>query len=160
MASLVPYLVLIHILTAIVAFGPTFAFPIVGAAASREPQHANFAARVNDLVSHRLVTPLALTMPVSGLLIVWAAGYDLFTTRWLEGAIAVYIVAIGFAFMVLQPASAEVIRLGSTPPPPGAAPAGPPPELLAAVAKVRRSGMVLSLLIVVIVSLMVLKPGV
>ena len=38
-------LLFLHIGGAIVAFGPTFAFPILGPMAGKEPQHANFALR-------------------------------------------------------------------------------------------------------------------
>jgi len=77
MASFVPFLLFLHILSAIVAFGPTFAFAIYGAQAGKEPQHANFMARANHVVSDRLVLPVVLSMPVTGLLIVWAAGIPL-----------------------------------------------------------------------------------
>lgn len=159
MPELVPWLVVMHMLAAIVGFGPTFAFPVVGGLGGREPQHANFAARANDLVGRRLTWPLALSMAVTGVLIIWASEIDLLKTRWLISSIVLYAAAMGYSLFVQQPASAEVIRLGSTPPPPGAAPSGPPPELRAAVGKVRRGGMLLSVLVVVIVALMVVKPA-
>lgn len=158
MPDLVPWLVVVHVLAAIVGFGPTFAFPLVGALGGREPQHANFAARANDLVSHRLTWPLALSMAVTGVLIIWAAEIDLLKTRWLISAIVLYVAAMGYSFFVQQPASAEVVRLGSTPPPPGAPPSGPSPELRAAIGKVQRGGMLLGVLVVVLVALMVVKP--
>ena len=64
MPQLVPWLIFLHVLTAIVAFGPTFAFSVYGAQSGKEPQHANFMARANLRVSERVVLPLALTMPV------------------------------------------------------------------------------------------------
>lgn len=70
MTSLVPWLIFIHVLSAIIAFGPTFAFGLYGAASGKEPQHANFMARANHHVADRLVLPVALSMPISGLLIV------------------------------------------------------------------------------------------
>ena len=45
--GLFPYLLFLHVLGAIVAFGPTFAFPFIGALGGAEPQHANFATRVS-----------------------------------------------------------------------------------------------------------------
>jgi len=158
MPSLVPWLVFLHVLTAIVAFGPTFAFAIYGARAGKEPQHANFMARSNLFVSDRLVLPLALTMPVTGLLIVWAAGIDLTKARWLELAIVLYVVAVAYSWFVGRPAVQRLVTLTATPPPPGAA--GPPPELAATVRRIQRNGMFTGLLIVLIVALMVVKPGV
>ena len=157
MASLVPWLIALHVVSAIVAFGPTFAFGLYGAQAGREPQHANFMARANHYVSDRLVWPVILSMPVSGLLIVWAAGIDLLGTRWLLLAIAIYIVAVLFSALVNRPATIRLEKLTATPPPPGAS--GPPPELLATAAQIRRNGMILALAVVVIVILMVVRPA-
>ena len=43
----------LHILSAIVAFGPTFVFPIIGAMSSKEPAHGNFGVRINEIVTDR-----------------------------------------------------------------------------------------------------------
>ncbi|MGZ8502746.1 MAG: DUF2269 family protein [Candidatus Limnocylindrales bacterium] len=159
MASLVPWLIFIHVLSAIVAFGPTFAFGLYGAQAAGEPQHANFMARANHHVSDRLVLPVALSMPVSGLLLIWAAEIDLLAARWLLLAITVYVVAVLYAILVQRPAVIRLVELTSGPPPAGAAPSGPPPALLETAAKIRRGGMLTGGLIVVIVALMVVKPA-
>ena len=45
MAQFLPLLLFLHVMGAILAFGPTFAYSIMGAMAGREPQHANFSAR-------------------------------------------------------------------------------------------------------------------
>ena len=45
-SALFPWLLFLHVLGAIVAFGPTFAFSFIGAMGGAEPQHANFATRV------------------------------------------------------------------------------------------------------------------
>ena len=156
MAPLVPWLIFLHVLTAIVAFGPTFAFAIYGARAGKEPQHANFMARSNLFVSDRLVLPLALTMPVTGLLIVWAAGIDLTKAHWLALAIVLYVVAVTFSWFVGRPTAQRLVTLTATPPPPGAV--GPPPEIPATVRRIQRNGMFTGLLIVLIVALMVVRP--
>jgi len=155
MAQFVPWLVFLHVLTAIVAFGPTFAFAIYGAQAGQQPQHANFMAHANHVVSDRLVLPLALTMPVTGLLIVWASGIDLTAAHWLALAIVLYVIAILISIFVQRPATMKLIDLTATPPGAG----GPPPELPATVRSIQRNGMILGLLVVVIVALMVVKPS-
>ena len=66
MSGLVPILLPIHVITAIVAFGPNFAMPIIARMAAQEPQHGLFALRLTDRIERRLVLPLALTMPISG----------------------------------------------------------------------------------------------
>jgi uncharacterized membrane protein len=159
MVALVPWLIFIHVLSAIIAFGPTFAFGVYGAQGGKEPQHANFMARANHHVGDRLVLPVALTMPISGLLIIWAAGIDLIGTHWLLLGIILYVVLITFVLLVQRPATTRLVELTSTPPPAGAAPSGPPPAVLETVAKVRRGGIFTGLLIVAIVALMVVKPS-
>ena len=158
MAWLVPWLLFLHILSAIVAFGPTFAFAIYGAQAGKEPQHANFMARANHVVSDRLGFPLVLSMPVTGILIIIASGRDLTKSAWLAAAIVIYVFAVLYSYFVQRPATLKIIELTSTPPPAGAA-GGPPPEVVATAAKIRQGGMILGLSVIVIVLLMVVKPG-
>lgn len=157
MTALVPWLVFLHVLSAIVAFGPTFAFAIYGAQAGKEPQHANFMARANNVVSDRLVLPLVLSMPVTGVLIIWAAGLNVMASTWLLVAIVIYTFAVLYSLFVQRPATLRLVELTSSPPPPGAS--GPSPEIMATVAKIRRGGMILGLAVIVIVALMVLKPA-
>lgn len=170
--NLFPLLLFIHVLGAIIAFGPAFTFPIIGAAGGREPMHANFAIRLSDRISKVQVVPLALLQGITGLGLIYFGNIDLFKSTWLLIAIPLYVVAIGYALFVQKPAAEKVIELsGGTPaagaapggapaggPPAGGPPAGgPPPELLAAITKVQRGGMLLVGLIVVIVFLMVTK---
>ncbi len=157
MAQFVPFLLFLHIFSAIVAFGPTFAFAMYGAQAQKEPQHANFMARANHLVSDRLVFPIVLSMPVTGILIIVAAGRDLSTSAWLAAAIVIYVFAVLYSYFVQRPATLRAIELTSTPPPAGAS--GPSPDLVATGAKIRLGGMILGLSVIVIVFLMVVKPG-
>ncbi len=156
MTALVPWLIFLHVFSAIVAFGPTFAFAIYGAQAGKEPQHANFMARANNVVSDRLVLPLVLSMPVTGVLIIWAAGLNVMASTWLLVAIVIYTFAVLYSLFVQRPATLRLVELTSSPPPPGAS--GPSPEIMATVAKIRRGGMILGLAVIVIVALMVVKP--
>ena len=152
----------IHVITAIAAFGPSFAFPLITGMSRAEPPHGNFAARVIDRVERKLVVPGALTMPISGALMIYFAQIDLFatSTRWLLAGIVLYVIAISYAILVQIPTIDRIIHITSTPPPPGVVPAGPPPGLLQAAEKAKRGGILLSVLIVTIVTLMVVRPGV
>ena len=38
----------LHVGAAIIAFGPTFAFPVIGGMAAKEPMHGNFAIRAES----------------------------------------------------------------------------------------------------------------
>jgi predicted integral membrane protein DUF2269 len=158
MEWLFPWLLLLHVLGAIVAFGPTFAFPILGSMGGQEPQHANFATRATHAMMMRRVEPFALTMPVTGLAMMLVLGINPLDRAWwwLAVGIVLYVIAIGFAFVVQNRNVARIISLTSAPPPPGAS--GPPPEVARLVPVVQRGGMFLGLMIVAIVLLMVVKP--
>jgi hypothetical protein len=56
----------LHVMGAIVAFGPVFSFPIIGRMGGAEPQHANFATRVSDTISKERVLPLAIFQGITG----------------------------------------------------------------------------------------------
>jgi hypothetical protein len=155
MASLVPYLLFLHVMGAILAFGPTFAYSIMGAMAGREPQHANFSARQTAAIGDKLVYPLAIFQGVTGLLLIWAAQIDPRVAPWLAIGIVLYAIALTYSLTVQRNALHRLIELSSTPPAPGSPPS---PEIPATVRKIQRGGMFLGLTIVVIVFLMVVKP--
>jgi uncharacterized membrane protein len=118
-------LLFLHIGGAILAFGPTFTFPILGPMAGREPQHANFALRFQRRVATTLIVPLALLQGVTGLLLVWKMGYNLFATYWLLVAIVLYVIALAVSIGIGLPTVNKLIAATSGPPPapvPGATP--------------------------------------
>jgi uncharacterized membrane protein len=156
--GLFPYLLFLHVLGAIVAFGPTFAFPFIGAMGGREPQHANFATRVSHTMAERLVYPVGITLPITGAAMIIVRGLNPADRVfwWLGLAIVLYAIAYGYAFFVQNGLIKQVISMTSAPPPPGAS--GPPPALLALVSRIQRGGQGLSVLLVAIVFLMVVKP--
>jgi uncharacterized membrane protein len=146
----------LHVMGAIIAFGPTYSFPIIGSMAGKEPQHANFAARVNEAITKTRIVPLAIFQGITGLVLIWLTGFNPFTQLWLGLGIVLYVIALGYALAVQAPTGKKIVELSSTPPPPGAS--GPPPELMAAVRRAQMGGIFLSLMIVLIVILMVTKP--
>jgi Predicted integral membrane protein (DUF2269) len=155
---LFPWVLFLHVLGAIIAFGPTFAFSIVGAMGGKEPQHANFATRVSQRIGDRLVEPLAIFQGITGVLLIWIGGRNLFgpESRWLLLAIVLYGFGLYFAIFVQSRWVSGIIEMTSAPPPPGAS--GPPPALAELIRKVQRGGMILGINIAVIVLLMVVKP--
>jgi hypothetical protein len=153
---LFPWVLFLHVLGAIVAFGPTFAFSIIGAMGGREPQHANFATRVSARISDRLVEPLAIFQGVTGVALILISGRDLLASRWLVVAIVLYLLALGYSLFVQRRDVTRIIDLTSAPPPPDAT--GPPPGLPGVVSRVQRAGAVIGIVLVVIVFLMVVKP--
>ena len=158
-ASLVFRLVLfLHVFGAILAFGPTFAFSIMGSMAGKEPQHANFSARQTAAISNRLVYPLVILQGITGVLLIVSGQLDLMSRTWLLIAIVLYLIAAVYGLTIQRTALQHVIEMSSTPPPPGTPPGPPPPALMAEVKKVQRGGMLLGTLIAIIVFLMVVKP--
>jgi uncharacterized membrane protein len=158
--SLFPYLLFLHVLGAIVAFGPTFGFSVIGAMGGAEPQHGNFAIRVSETLSHRLVYPIGITLPITGTAMILVRGVNPLDRPfwWLALGIVLYIIAYGYSYFFQSKLVAQVIAMTSAPPPPGAS--GPPPALMALVGRIQNGGKVLGLLLVAIVFLMVVKPTV
>lgn len=158
LAFLFPWLLFLHVLGAIVAFGPTFAFPLIGSMAGGEPPHANFATRVSLLIADRLVYPIGITLPITGAAMILVRGIDLSARAnwWLGLAIVLYVIAYGYSFFYQRKLIDQVVAMTSAPPPPGAS--GPPPGLQAVTKRIGRGGMVMTVLLVIIILLMVVKP--
>ncbi len=161
----------LHIVAAIVAFGPTFTFPLVASLARKQPVHMPFALRSIEVMEERLVVPFVLTMPVSGLLMAFNIGIDWSRNVWLIAALCVYAVAVTFSVTVQGPTVKKMLAMVSpgahggapsmapVPAGPGAASAGPPPAFLALARRMQLGGMALSLAFFVIVVLMIWRPG-
>lgn len=150
----------LHIVGAIIAFGPSFAFPLLGRLAERNPQHAIFALGFTDVVEKRLILPLALSMPVTGAAMIIDTHIDLRATRWLGAAIVLYAVALGLAVFHQIPVTHRMISmLRSAPAPAPGADAAPPAGFLTLRNRAKFVGMTLGLLVIVITVLMVWAPG-
>lgn len=152
----------LHVMGAIVAFGPTYISPLIAAAGRREPQHAHFAVGLSELISKRVVLPFALLQGVTGVILIVLVGFDLTasSSRWLISGIVLYLIAVSISLFVLLPSAERMFELTKTPP--SMSPEGrpmPPPELLATGRRLQLGGTVNGILIAVIVVLMVTKPG-
>jgi uncharacterized membrane protein len=164
-ADLFQLFLLLHVLGAIVVFGPIFLFPVIARQGQMSPQNAPFAIALSELIQRRIVIPGAIVQGITGVALILTSGRDLTSpaNRWLIGAIILYAIAITFAITVQARNSQALVQLTSGGPPPGAppagAPAGPPPEIAEFGKMAQRGGMFLTTLIVLIVILMVTKPG-
>lgn len=154
----------LHVLGAIVVFGPVFIFPLIVGQAQKSPQNGPFAAVLTELIERRVVLPGAVVQGVTGVALIIIAGRDLTTSanRWLVGGIILYLIAISFAAFVQARNAERMVHLTAGGPPPGpppaGVPAGPPPEIAALGKKLQQGGMLLTVLVVAIVLLMVIKP--
>jgi uncharacterized membrane protein len=171
--NLFPWFLFAHVLGAVIAFGPTFSFAIIGRLGAQERQHGNFATRLSLTLSRVQVVPFAILQGVTGVALIVTGNIDVLGTPWLLVSIALYLVALGYAIFVQTPTVRRVIAMTSGGPPPSAAPGGPPPsaapggppaggpppELMQLVRRVQLGGLFLMALVVSIVFLMVTKPA-
>src|SRR2546421_5030710 len=161
---------LLHVLTAIVVFGPTFAFPFISSFARKDPRHALTVSEILHGIEGRIVIPGAVAMPFFGLALIYTAHIDLWKSKWLLISIPLYMVAFFFSAFVQQRNATRMVDLlksmPSPPPPPGpggpapvAGGQGPPPEVAALAKKLSMGGVLLTVLLVAIIVLMVWRPG-
>src|SRR3954468_8090119 len=164
MSLLLAVFLFLHVMGAIAVFGPTFVFPIITSQARKSPQNFPFAATLSEYIERRIVIPGAIVQGITGLILIVLLGVNPFTDapwRWLLPAIALYLIAIGFAIGVQAKNAEKMVHLTANMPPgppPAGAPAGPPPEIVATGKALQQGGMFLTVLIVLIVVFMVTKP--
>ncbi len=156
--DLVPYLLFLHVLAAIVAIGPNFAYSTIRGLGRQEPQHANFATRVSHTISARLVYPVGLVIPLTGVAMIAILGLDLANRAfwWLDLAILIYAAVYLYSFFVQRRVVDRIIELTASPPPP----AGPPAELRSLAGRAQRGGSAMLILLALVAFLMVVKPQV
>jgi len=152
---LIAVLLLIHVAGAIIGFGPTFTFAILGPMAGKAgPQGGLALLEAMEAIEKKLVVPVAMVFqPLSGLALIFVSGYNVtfFSHYWLWVGIILYAIAFYLAIFGQNKRLARLIELAK---------AGPPtPEFIATAKKVGQIGPILTVLIVVIIVLMVTKPG-
>lgn len=144
----------LHIAAAIVAFGPSFVFPLMGIVVRERPAGLAYAMVLGERIEERLIVPFALSMPVSGVGLILTGRVHLFQNGWLLAAIAVYLIALAIAFGNQLPAQSKLVHLTENLPP------GPPSaEITALLRRAQVGGMLLTVCLLVIIFLMVFKPG-
>ena len=101
--NLFPWFLFAHVLGAIIAFGPTFSFPIIGRLGAQERTHGNFATRLSLALLARAGRAFRHPPGRHGR----RAGHHRQHRRpeqpWLMIAIVLYLIAIGFALFVQTP---------------------------------------------------------
>lgn len=160
------FVLFLHVLLAVFAFGPTVAFALIGKMSEREPMHGNFALRVTHAIESKMTVPASILMPFLGLILIYLNDWDLWASEWLIIAIVVYCGAFFFANFVQNRWLLRMIELTGGHPsheghaaPVSGAQGPPPPEFFATANKVKFGGMYLTLSLLVLVLLMVWKPG-
>ncbi|MGI8657574.1 MAG: DUF2269 family protein [Candidatus Limnocylindria bacterium] len=159
MAWLGTLFLFLHIGGAIVAFGPTIAFPFLAARAAKEPAHGNFVLRTTEWLTEKVVEPGAVFVFLMGVGVILTRGHNPFQEGWLALAIILFVITLGFSYGVQLPVLRKMVALTSQPPLPSAdGPPGPPPGFVELSGRAARGGQFMSLMLVAILFLMVAKP--
>ena len=142
-----------HVLFAIVAFGWNASYGLWLARAAREPQATQlFTLRTIKLMDDRVANPLYGLLALTGLFMVVSAGYPL-TTRWIAGALVLYVIALVMAFTLVTPNFRTALRALESEGAESVAYKG-------AMARGRMLGGAIGIVVLAIVFLMVTKPTV
>jgi uncharacterized membrane protein len=145
----------VHILAVVIAFGVSFAFPLlVGYARRQQPADLAALHRFQGLLTQRLITP--------AMGVVLAAGLYLALDRyslgdpWISATFAILIVLFGLAGAVFTPTEQRCVQLADRD---RAAGGGPSEEYEAQARKLAIFSSVWYLLVIVAIFLMTAKPG-
>src|SRR5262245_4072966 len=141
----------LHIVFAIVAVGFNATYALWLVRAQRDPKHLDFALRGVKLLDDYFANPAYVLLLLSGLTMVFIAGYPLFATFWLLAALVLFIVLVVVGLGLYTPTLSRQITTLAT--------AGAESEEFKALAaRGTIVGMVLGVLVLLIVALMVFKP--
>jgi uncharacterized membrane protein len=140
-----------HILFAIIAVGYNASYGLWLARAARQPAATQlFTLRTIKFMDDRVANPLYGLLVVSGLFMVFTAGYPL-TTFWIAAALILYVIVVFIAFTLITPNFQRSLRALEAEGPESAAYKG-------AMSQGRTFGILVSVIVVAIVFLMVVKP--
>lgn len=152
------WLILIHVLAAILGFGPTFVFPLLlrnTSSLEEMKQNLRLVARLE--MFPKIFGTLAL---VSGLVLFWLGSYGTFLQIWLLGTLLVFIVIevliVGFLSPTVKKLEASMANREAA----AASEAleAPSPQLAGLYGRVRNLHAWATVLGTVILILMILKP--
>lgn len=165
MSPLAAIFLFLHVGGAIIAFGPTFTFPVLGRVAAREPRFGPAIITANVAIEKGLIIPVGLFQAVSGIGLILTLGINPFDSafHWLLAGIILYILAFTIVFGVVYPNGEKLLHMvQSAPagPPPEGTPPGPPQAMLALIKRSQQTGMVLTVILVLIIFCMAVKPSV
>lgn len=100
------WLVLLHVISAVVGLGPAYAFPLI----LRKEKSLEEVRRMADLVTRLEILPKifgGLTL-LTGILLVWLGNYGTFFTLWIVAALILFILAEVVIIGFLTPAAKKL----------------------------------------------------
>ncbi len=148
------WLVLLHVVSAVVGLGPAYAFPIM----LKKEKSLIEVKRMADLVTRIEVLPKIFGMLtlISGLLLVWLGNYGSFFTLWISGALVLFILAEVVIIGFLTPAAKRLSDLLSNLMEQGASETNE--QSLRLLSKVRNYHLTSCVIVLLIIAFMVIKP--
>jgi hypothetical protein len=140
----------VHVMAIVLAFGVTFAYPILLPFVGRShPQALGPVHEAQERIGKFLITPAATLALITGIYL--ASDRDLFDRVWVQIPMAILIVLLGLGGAYFAPRERRAAQLARDKP--GS------PEYTALVGQVSRVGALASLLVLVAIFFMVAKPG-
>ncbi len=164
---LVRFLFFLHLLFAVIGFGSTFVWAMLGSKAKEfEPAVAHKYSSLLFHAAERITTPFIIATGVVGFVLVGlGADYGIkFSQAWVSIASVLFLAGLGVSFGLHQPnqramlALQEKLARGEVTPAPG----GPPAEVVELQERGKKAGMfggILHLLFFLMLIDMVFKPG-
>ncbi len=145
----------VHVLAAVVAFGPTFAFPIFGAVAQKTaPRSVPAVIRGIIQVDRILVTPGLVVLLLAGIYLL-AKGDISAGESWVSVGFAAVVILFGMGRGFFMPKSRQALELAERDLATGDELS---PEFEAVLAQIETGGKISSLIVVVTIFFMVVKP--
>lgn len=149
-------LLLIHMAGAIIGFGPSYAFAVLGPLSGKlEGPQSVGVLKGMVAVARKLIIPVAaVVQPVTGVLLIFESGRNegFFEHEWLWISILLYVIVFYTAVFVQTPTVQKIIEIAES----GGAGSE---EFQGLVGKTKKLGPVISLALTTIVFLMITKPG-
>ena len=151
----VAILLLIHVAGAIVGFGPTYTFAVIGPMAAKPGPAGVAVLEVMAAIERRFLRPFLVIQPISGLFLILTLhlNENFFSHYWLWVGIILYAIAFTLGVVVQIPTISKLPKMAAELKGP------PPPEFLALVKRSQTMGPILTVLLSLIIILMVTKPG-
>lgn len=152
----------VHVMAVVLAFGPTYAFPIIQMTAERAYPHAlPFALRAIERVNRGMVIPIAVLVGITGIYQAIDGPYEFGRDQWMDIGLTLYLVSLALALWTYRPSvmeraveAAERMAAGAAP----GAPVALSDEYRAVMRLPNLVGMILGPLVLIIIYLMVIKP--
>ncbi|MEY2514098.1 MAG: hypothetical protein QOJ89_1456 [bacterium] len=149
------FVLAIHILAVVIAFGVVFSYPVLDATFKRSnPDAIASLHRLHLALASKVITPAMVVVLLAGLYLAldrWSLG-----DPWISATFAILFILFGLVGGVLTPTDKRLAELAERDARTGA---GPSSDYLAEQRKADLFGSVALLLVVVAIVLMTVKPG-